>query len=326
MKAWRVSGCRDIAGLRIETVARPQCAPDEVHVAIAYAAVNFADGLMVRGRYQVRPELPFTPGFEVSGTVLDAGSSSGFAPGDRVCGQVAWGGYAQEVSAPAARWMHLPEGADLASAAALPVSYITAHIALFDSAKLRPDDTLVVLAAAGGVGRAAIELAAGRSGPTIALVGSEAKRGIALAAGASHAINYRESDWVAEVRAITGGNGAHAVLDPVGGQQSIEAIRALAWRGKLLVVGFASGNPAALPANRLLVKAATASGIFWSHDKDGVLLAKVQAELMQAWRAGRIRPLISGIHPFDDLREAIAEIESGGTVGKLLLAVGGGDG
>ena len=277
---------------------------------------------MVRGRYQVRPPLPFTPGFEVSGTVLEADPDSGLSPGEAVCGQVAWGGYAGEVVAPASRWMRVPEGVDLAAAAAFPVSYITGHIALFDRAALRPEDALVVLAAAGGVGRAALQLAAGRPGPTIALVGDDRKMDLATAAGATHVLNYRESDWVERARGIAGAGGIDVVLDPVGGERSIEAIRALAWRGRLLLVGFASGRPASLPANRLLTKAASALGVFWSHDRDAGLIAEVNRDLSERWRAGTVGPLVSDVLPFEELPAAIAAVESGSTVGKLVLKVG----
>lgn len=321
MRAWVVDehGAPDTLCMR--DVPPPTCGKGEVRVAVAYAAVNFADGLMTRGRYQVSPPLPFTPGFEVSGTVLDADGNSGFARGDPVCGQVAWGGYAEEVVAEPSRWIRLPRGADLQRAAAVPVSYVTAHIALHDRAALGDHDAVVVLAAAGGVGRAAIELAAGRSGPTIALVGDDAKRDIARAAGATRTINYRTEDWVEVVRGMTAGRGADIVLDPVGGDSTGDAIRALAWRGRLLIVGFASGSPAALPANRLLVKAASAHGIFWSHSADGELVAATQRDLERRIGVGAISPLVSEVFRFEEVPQAIARIEEGRTVGKLVVEV-----
>ncbi|MCR5879625.1 NADPH:quinone oxidoreductase family protein [Phenylobacterium sp. J367] len=259
MQAWVLSGFGDRSQLAYTAWPAPELRPGEALVEVRAAALNFADGLMIAGRYQLRPAPPFVLGAELAGVVVATTPGSTFRAGDRVAAQVWTGAYGQYCAVDEGRLIRLPEGLSFAEGTALPVSYTTAHIALFQEGRLTPGQTVLVHAAAGGVGGAAVQLARAGGARVIATASSDEKLAIAQAHGAEALINYRESGWTDEVRRLCP-DGVDLVVDPVGGQTTLDSIGLLGWRGRILLIGFASGAPAQLPANRLLVKAAAAMG------------------------------------------------------------------
>lgn len=321
MKAWVAEAACEPESLVLREIPESNVPAAGVKVRTAFAAVNFADGLMVRGRYQVRPPAPYVPGFEVSGTVVAAGANSRLSPGERVCGQIPWGAYAEYVSAPDEHWIRVPENVDMKAAAAFPVSYLTAHLALYDRARFLPGESILVFAAAGGLGLATLQLARSVAGSLIGLVGSDEKKTVALANGATSVYNYKTEDWLGQTMIATAGRGVDVVLDPVGGGSTLASLKAMAWRGRLVVLGFASGTPAAISANQLLIRSLSVHGVFWDRSQDGRLLATVRDDLTNRWENGELSPVVSAVYPFTQLPAAIRTLESGTAFGKLVVEV-----
>ncbi len=302
--------------------AEPVPGAGELVVRVEAAGVNFADTLMVRGRYQRKPAPPFVPGIEVSGTVVAAGSGCVHAPGQRVCASVPTGGYAELALVQDEAATLIPD--DVPSDVALVllgVNYPTAYYALHHRADLRPGETVLVHAGAGGVGSAAIQIAFAAGCRVIATAGSEEKLAVCRALGAEAAISYQADGWIDAVRTATGGAGADVIYDPVGGQVGSDSLRCLAWQGRLLIIGFAGGAIPELPSNRLLLKDASALGVFWGEVKtrDPQTLRDVQAALLALYRDGRLNPLIGGRFALADAPVALAQLGARKTVGKILL-------
>lgn len=318
MQAWVLSGFGDRANLAFTTCPTPMPAPGEVLVEVCAAGMNFADGLMIAGRYQLRPTPPFVLGAELTGRVVAAGPDSAFRPGDRVAAQVWSGAYGQYCAVEEGRLIRLPDAISFAEGAALPVSYTTAHIALFHEGGLTAGKTVLIHAAAGGIGVAATQLAKAAGARVLATASSDDKLKIAEANGADVLINYRREGWMDEIRRVCP-DGVDLVVDPVGGQTTLDSLRCLAWRGRILLIGFASGGPAQIPANRLLVNAAAAVGIYWNYEKDGPLVTAVQAELAARLAAGELRPRIGARYPVADFLTALDALEGGRTTGKVVL-------
>jgi NADPH2:quinone reductase len=286
------------------------------------AACNFADSLMAAGRYQQQPELPFVPGIEFSGVVCERGSEvSELALGQAVAGMIAHGAYAEQLVAPVELVRPLPPGVDLETAAALPVGYGTAYAALALRAQLARGETLLVHAAAGGTGRAAVEIGKWLGARVIGTAGGPAKVAEVLRAGADAAIDYRGEAWRERVLAETDGRGADVIFDPVGGDTLDESLRAIAWNGRLITVGYSSGRIPEIRANRILLKNIAVVGIHWSAypERDPAALRRVLDAVFAAHAAGALRPLISARHPLAELPEAIAALADGRTVGKILV-------
>lgn len=319
MKAWVVEDFGSLDRLNIRDVPVPVASPRCALVRVRHAGLNFADMISVRGEYQVRNDPPFILGAEIAGEVVDTGGAADLAVGDLVMAQVASGAFAQYCAVDTARLIRLAPGTDLAHAAAVPVSYTTAAVALFETGGLRAGETVLIHAAAGGTGIAATQLACNAGARVIGGTSAD-KVAVATANGASATIDNRSVDWVDRLRDIAPG-GVDMVLDPVGGETTLQSVRALAWRGRLLIVGFASGAIPAIPANRLLVKAASAHGVFWKFDADPTGIAAVQRDLARALSDGTIRPHIGGAVPFADLKHGLAELEAGRSIGKLVLTV-----
>ncbi|MCW5772873.1 MAG: NADPH:quinone oxidoreductase family protein [Rhodospirillaceae bacterium] len=322
MKAWIVENTKAEKPLRGGEAPAPEPAPGRTLIRVEAAALNFSDLLMVRGRYQIRPPLPFTPGQEVAGTVIAAAPGGRFAPGQRLASKVVWGGFAEQALVDDAMAIAVPEGMSLAEAAALPVVYTTAHIALLEHGRLRAGETVLVHAAAGGVGLAAVEIAAAKGARVIATVGGSAKAPIPKARGAAAVLDYDREGWADEVKALTGGNGADVIFDSVGGAVTEQSLRCLAWRGRLLVVGFSSGTIPALPANRLLLRNASAIGVYWSHEHDAALIEATVRDLFALHAAGKIRPLVDTRWRLDELPAALAALQSRQSAGKIVLRAG----
>lgn len=321
MKAWTVTDLQKPPEL-VER-PRPEPRPGQVLVRVRYAALNFSDVLMIRGEYQVKPPLPFVPGQEISGIVESAPADSAFRPGDAVASKVVWGGFAEYALADEDHLIRIPEDLALDRATALPVVWTTAWIALHDRAAVRAGETVLVHAAAGGVGLAAVQLAVNAGARVIATAGSEEKLELCLQRGAHHALNYRDEGWNRQVLEITGGRGADVIVDPVGGDITDASLKCLAWRGRLCIVGFAGGRIADIKASRLLLKNAAALGVYWSHERDLGLIRRALADIGAQISAGRLVVDIGARYPMGDLPHALADLGARGTTGKSVIEIAG---
>ncbi len=306
------------------SVPPPAMKPGHVRVAIHAAGVNLADTLIIRGRYQDKPDFPFSPGSEVAGVVSEIGAGvSRLQVGDRVLARTGWGGYAEEAVVPETAAVILPEAMDFITAAGFIVVYGTAIHALADRGRLRPGETLLVLGAAGGVGLAAVELGKALGARVIAAASSADKLAIAKAHGADDLIDYGTEDLKERVRALTGGKGADVIYDPIGGEATQAVMSAINWRGRLLVIGFASGDIPKLALNRVLIKGCDVIGVYWGdhlrHDPDG--LAEEMVALSRFYAAGQIRPHVSATYPLEAAAAALQAIENRSAVGKIVLQV-----
>jgi NADPH2:quinone reductase len=301
-------------------------AADQLLVRVETAALNFSDLLMIDDRYQIRPPRPFVPGQEIAGTVLEAGADSGFKAGDRIASKVMWGGFAGHALVRGDMAIKIPANLSSAQASALPVVYMTSMVALTESTTVKPGEVVLVLAASGGVGLAAVEIARHLGTRVIAAAGGEDKCALARAHGAHEAIDYRTAGWSDTVKTLTGGKGVDVIVDPVGGAASKEAMRVLGWKSRLLIIGFTSGEIPQIPANRLLLNRAAAIGVYWNHDHDGEMLARVSEKLAAMIRDGAIRPHIGGTFAFEDLPRALDALGQRRTSGKVVLTLNNKDG
>jgi NADPH2:quinone reductase len=250
--------------LVVEEVPSPVPGKGRVLVAVRAAGVNFPDLLIIQNKYQLKPELPFSPGSEIAGAVKRVGEGvHGFMPGDPVFALIGWGGFAEEVLVDEAKLAPMPAGMDYATAASFGVAYATSYHALKDRARLVRGETLLVLGAAGGVGLAAVDLGKLMGARVIAAASSDAKLAVCRQRGAAAAINYETGDLREAIRALTDGKGVDVVYDPVGGKFSEAAVRGLAWKGRYLVVGFAAGDIPKIPLNLPLLKGASVVGVYW---------------------------------------------------------------
>ena len=317
MKAWIVRDTTQPPELM--EMLLPQPKPGQVLVRVAAAGLNFADVLMARGAYQVRPPLPFTPGQEISGIVESVAGGGAFHPGDRVATKVMWGGLAQFAVAEESWLIRVPDEVPLVDAAALPVVWPTAWIALFERARLRPGETVLVHAAAGGVGLAATQLAVRAGARVIATAGGADKLALSARHGASACIDYRQDDWVEQVMQATGGKGVDVVIDSVGGDITDRSVKCLAFGARLCIVGFSSGRIPEIRANRLLLKSASALGIYWSHERDLPLIRQAMDDVLAGFKDKRLQVDIGGRYAFQDLPGALADLESRRSSGKLVV-------
>lgn len=309
-------------GIEVEDIPEPVPGPGEAVVTVKAAALNFFDTLITRGRYQAKPELPFSPAGEVAGVVAALGQGvTGYRVGDRVLAYLGWGGAREKVVVPAAALVPLPDGVGDVVAAGLSVTYGTAIHALKDRARLRAGETVAVLGAAGGAGLAAVEIAKLMGARVIAVASSDDKLAVCRRHGADQVLNYAASDLKAGLRALTGEAGVDVVYDCVGGPASEAALRALAWQGRLLVVGFASGEIPKIALNLLLLKGADAVGVFWGeslkHDPAGH--RRNMAEVLAWVAAGRLEPHVHATYPLQDIRAAIGVLDRREAVGKVVV-------
>lgn len=309
-----------IDGLRVEDVPPPPLPPDGVRIEVHAAAMNFADTLLVRGRYQEKPPLPFAPGLEAAGTVLEvAPGVQHVLPGERVVALLDHGGFADEAVARADDVVAIPDGLDDVTASSIPIAYLTSYLALVERARLQPREVLVVFGASGGVGLTAVEVGHGLGARVIAVASSHDKLQTALEHGADDAISYTTEDVAARIEELAGG--ADVVYDPVGGDLFDAAMHAINPGGRILLVGFASGTVPQIPANHLLVKDASALGFsigqFRKHQPERVRAAL--SELLRMTVEGRLRPLVSRVLSLDEAAEGLRELQAGRTVGKLVV-------
>lgn len=322
MKAVVADSWGEPASMRYADVADPEPKAGEVLIDVAAIGCNFPDILIVQGKYQVRPALPFSPGCEVAGTVRSVGDGvAEFLPGQRVIALMTWGAYAERVAVPARDVFALPERLSLDEGAAFGLVYQTSWCALVHRAALRSGETLLVHAAAGGVGLAAVQIGKALGARVIATVGSSAKQEIASAAGADVVIDYRSEDFVARVKAETRGKGADVIYDPVGGDVFDGSTRCIAFEGRLLVVGFAGGRIADIATNRILLKNISVVGVHWGVYRSAApaLLDEWMRSLFALAGSGKLKPVIYRTFPLRQAAEALAAIGSRESYGKVVL-------
>jgi len=310
------------SALVVEDIATPVPGPGEVRVAVHAAGVNFPDTLIIQGKYQFKPDLPFSPGAEVAGTIDAIGEGvTGWSVGDRVIAATTWGGYAQAVCAQASRVVPIPEGVDFQTAAGFVLAYGTSYHALKDRGELKAGETVLVLGAAGGVGLAAVEIAKAMGARVIAAASSPDKLQICRQHGADATIDYSRENLRERIKSLTDGRGVDVVYDPVGGALSEPALRAMAWRGRFLVVGFAAGAIPSVALNLTLLKGCSIVGVFWgAYVRNEPERNKADLAELAAWlREGRLRPRISGVFPMERCAEALQQVIDRQVTGKLVL-------
>ncbi len=324
MKAWRVHSNgepRDV--MRLEEVPEPEPGPGQLLVRVRAANVNFPDALMCRGEYQVRPEFPFTPGVEVCGEVLAAGEGAEAETGSRVIAPpvLPAGGFAELTLVEAAAVRTAPDGLDDAEAAALHIGYQTGWFALHRRARIQSGETLLVHAAAGGVGSAAVQLGRAAGARVIGVVGGEAKARTARELGCELVIDRREDDLVAAVKEATDGRGADVVFDPVGGEAYARSVKCIAFEGRIVIVGFAGGAIPTPGLNHVLIKNYSIMGLHWGlyAAKDPAAVEACHRELTELAAKGAIRPLVSERVPLDAAGDAVQRVFDGITTGRVVV-------
>ena len=319
--------CRDygpVDNLAIEEWEDPVPGDDQVAFDVKAAGLNFADILVIAGKYQVRPPLPFVPGNEASGVVTAVGRNvTRFKPGDRVIGALRGGAFAEKTVVDERLAMPLPRKMSFEEGAAYSVAYGTSYHALRQGARLQAGETVLVLGAAGGVGYAAVDIASALGASVIAAASSDEKLAFAKQAGAGELINYASGSLKDAVKSLTGGHGVDVVYDPVGGDLAEQAMRATAWHGRYLVVGFASGDIPRLPLNLALLKEASIVGVWygpWAERHNDELWQNVD-ELSAMVDAGEIKPRFSEAFSLDDFRDAFRVITERRVLGKVVLTL-----
>jgi NADPH:quinone reductase len=311
----------EVEDLQLEEVPPPTPGPGEVLIDVKATAVNYADALLVAGRYQTRPPLPFSPGLETAGVVAACGEGvTRFAPGDRVMAVLAYGGLAEMAIAPAAETFAIPDGMSFDEAGAFPIAYISSHVAIRWQGRLEPGETLLVLGAAGGVGLTAVEIGKAMGARVIAGASTPEKLAVAREHGADEAVNYATERLTERVMALTDGKGADVCFDPIGGDLFDAALSALGWGGRILLVGFVGGVQQ-IPANRLLVKHRAALGsslrYFRWHAPDK--LRRSVEELLRWYGEGKLRPLVTHRLPLARSAEAIRLLTDRKAHGKIVI-------
>lgn len=308
--------------LKVMDVEPPVAGPGQAVVDVAFAALNFFDTLIIEGKYQLKPEPPFSPGGEFSGRIAALGPGvDGFAVGDRVMGATGYGAAREQIAIAATRLARVPDGVLLDKAAGLSVAYGTTLHALRQRAEMKSGETLVVLGASGGVGLAAVEIGAVMGARVIACASSDEKLEFARRFGAAETINYASDDLRARLKALTGGKGADVVYDPVGGALTEAALRSLAWKGRLLVIGFASGEIPRPPLNLTLLKGCDIRGVYWGEfvNREPEANRDNMSQLLDWVQGGRLSVHIHAKYRIEEYQKAFDAIAKRQTLGKTLL-------
>lgn len=310
--------------LSVAELRRPVAGPGEIRIRVHAAPINLPDTLIIEGRYQLKPALPFSPGFEVAGEVVELGEGvQRFRLGDRVMALMSagFGGFAEEVVTDASGATLVPRGMDYVTAAAFLSPYGTSFHALVQRGRLQAGETLLVLGAGGGVGIAATEIGKALGARVIAAAGSPRKLELARAHGADETIDYVGEDLGERIVALTGGAGIDVCLDAVGGKAFDVVARRMAWRGRLLVVGFASGSIPALPTNLPLLKGYDLLGVWWDPftKREPEVNEENFRRLCRLWAEGRLNPEIARTYAFDQVATALGDVLGRGVLGKLVL-------
>ncbi|WBE25596.1 NADPH:quinone oxidoreductase family protein [Denitrificimonas caeni] len=310
--------------LVVEEVNSPEIKKNEVLLDVHAAGINFPDTLIIEGKYQFKPPFPFSPGGEAAGVISAVGEKvSHLQVGQRVMALTGWGSCAEQVAVPAYNILPMPEGMDFPTAAAFSMTYGTAIHALKQRGALQEGETLLVLGASGGVGLAAIEIGKAMGARVIAAASSAEKLEVARQAGADELINYHDEDVRERLKTLTKGQGVDVIIDPVGGDLFETVFRSIAWNGRMLVIGFASGTIPSLPANLPLLKGAAVIGVFWGafaqrQPQDNV----ANFQQLFAWYAqGKLKPLVSQTFPLEETAAAINTLGARKAVGKLVIKV-----
>lgn len=322
MHAWLCEDPVGVDALNWKELPTPEPRAGEVRVRIEAASLNFPDLLIVQNKYQFKPPLPFVPGSEYAGVVEAVGDGvTHLQVGQKVACLSGTGGFGTHTLAPAALCMPLPDGFPAVDAAAFIMIYATSHHALIDRAQLKAGETVLVLGAAGGVGTAAIQIAGVAGARVIAAASTDEKCALCKSIGADVTINYSKQNLRDAIKAATDGKGPDVIYDPVGGDFAEPAFRSIGWRGRYLVVGFASGPIPSLPLNLALLKGASIVGVFWGDysKREPKANAAMMQELAQWYAQGKIKPVIDRTMPMKDLKAAYAHMGSRGVMGKLVL-------
>ena len=324
MRAVICSELGPIDRLNLGDLPDPVPGPGEVVIDVQVAALNFPDTLIIEGKYQFKPDPPFSPGGEGAGVISAVGEGVDWVVGTPVVAVHAQGAFAEKWLVPAALVLPLPTGLDFEQAAGFTMIYGTSYYALKQRAALQSGETLLVLGAAGGVGSAAIQLGKVMGATVIAAASTAEKIAFCESLGADHTINYTDADLRAAIKELTGGAGVNVVYDPVGGDLAEQAFRSIAWNGRHLVVGFAAGDIPALPLNLPLLKGASIVGVFWGSwmQRGSSDTAENIRDLYEMAANGLVRPRISTVHDLENYAEALADLTSRSAMGKVLLRVG----
>lgn len=308
--------------LEIRDIPEPAAGAGEAVVKVEAASLNFFDTLIIAGKYQIKPDLPFSPAAEFAGTVESVGTGvTGIAAGDRVLGYSGYGAARERVAVAASRLVKLPPSLDAERAAGIAVTYGTSYYALKDRAGLKPGESLAVLGAAGGVGLAAVELGKAMGARVIACASSDEKLAFARRHGADDGVNYASENLRDGLKRLSGERGVDVIYDPVGGAQAEAALRAIAWEGRYLVVGFAAGEIPKLPLNLVLLKSCDVRGVFWGAwiDREPEAHRANMAELVAWCAAGKLSSHVHAVYPLEDVAEALKAIANRQAMGKILL-------
>jgi NADPH:quinone reductase len=310
--------------LVLEEVPAPRPGPGEVLVEVHAAALNFPDVLMIQGKYQSQPPMPFAPGGEIAGTVAALGDGvTRLKPGDRVFGGTGFGGFAEQIVVRERALRRIPDGMSFQKASGMSTTYGTSYYALKQRAGLRPGETLLVLGAAGGVGVSAVELGKAMGARVIAAASSPEKLEVAQAAGADELVDYGDGELKEKVKALTGGKGADVIYDPVGGDLFGQSLRCINWYGRLLVIGFASGTIPQVPANLILLKSCQVVGVFygaWSARAPDEAAANF-SEILELYESGRIDPLVGREFPLAEYAQALRCLMDRQALGKVVVNI-----
>jgi len=321
----RAALCKVLEGpnsIVVENIEKPKVGDGEVLVRVEAAALNFFDNLITRGKYQFKPEMPFSPCAEIAGVVEELGTgTSRFEVGQRVVGYLGWGGAQEYVSVREEVLTALPDAVSFIAGCGIPVTYGTGYHGLKDRGHLKAGETLAVLGAAGGAGLAAVELGHQMGARVIAVASSDEKLEVCRQHGADELINYTDCDLKQALKDVTGGKGVDVVYDCVGGAHTEAALRAMAWQGRLLVVGFAAGDIPKIPANLLLLKGCDAVGVFWGAmlERTPELQAANAAEILEWCASGAMVPHIHGTYPLDQIGVGMDILANREAKGKVVI-------
>lgn len=317
--------CRELTGyqnLSFEELSLPSLGPSDVHIDVRATGINFADSLITEGKYQAKPELPFIPGSEIAGIVLEVGDRvRSCKVGQRVMASPKWGGYAEEAIADAAAILPMPESMSFEDGAAFRVTYDTSYIALVHRAHLKPGEVLVVHAAAGGVGLTAVQIGKKLGAIVIGTASSAEKLEIARQNGADHTINYVEEDLRSRIKELTDGRGADVIYDSVGGDTFVQSLRAINFEGRILIIGFAGGDIQQIPANHVMVKNVDIIGVnvggYGQHRPE--VRTEMVETLLRWYEEGAIKPYVSDVVPLTDALEGLRRVVTRQSTGKVVI-------
>lgn len=316
--------CDDYSGiesLRVGELPDPKPESGTILVDVEAVTVNFADTLMVKGQYQIRPDPPFAPGYELAGTVTAVNDANGFSPGDRVAGFTFHGGMAEQAVIRASNAARLPDSIDADVASALPGGYGTSFHALVDRARLQPEETLLVLGASGGVGMAAVQIGKALGARVIAAVSSDEKATAARGAGADEVVRYDQVPIREAIDDVTGDGGVDVVYDPVGGDMTEQVLRSTNWNGRLLVVGFAAGGIPSIPLNLPLLKGNAILGVFWGRftQEEPARHRANFARIVEMAAEGKIAPVIQKKYTLDEGADALRWVAERRAIGRVII-------